>query len=147
MDIDFLTDLRDQFKIGIGDNPQNVEGNRALLNRFEITFLTKTKMFLFGDKMVVDEYAGDAEKYINRPQVLNDPQSIAGGITVSIDQTVAAMQGDEPEGIPDTEKIASAELIDIQIIDDVVFARIQVHPIEVELYQGLVFNLPIIKRD
>jgi len=147
MDIDFITDLRDQFKIGIGDNPQGIEGNRALLNRFEITFLTKTKMFLFGDKMVVDEYAGDAEKYINRPQVLNDPQSIAGGITVSIDQTVAAMQSDEPEGIPDTEKIASAELIDIQIIDDVVFARIQVSPVEVELYQNMVFNLPIIKRD
>jgi len=147
MDIDFTTDLREQFKIGIGDNPQGVDGNRALLNRFEITFLTKTKMFLFGDKLVVDEYAGDAEKYINRPRVLNDPQSIAGGVTVSIDQTVAAMKGDEPEGIPDTEKIESAELIDIQIIDDVVFARIQVHPVEVELYQDLIFNLPITQRN
>jgi len=147
MDIDFLTDLRSQFKIGIGDNPQGVEGNRALLNRFEITFLTKTKMYLFGDKMVVDEYAGDAEKYINRPQVLNDPQSIAGGISVSIDKTVESMKGDEPEGIPDTEKIDSAELINIEIIDDVVFASIQVNPIETELYQDLVFNLPIIQRD
>jgi len=147
MDIDFITDLRDQFEIGIGENPQGVEGNRALLNRFEITFLTKTKMYLFGGKMVVDEYAGDAEKYINRPQVLNDPQSIAGGISVSIDQTVDAMKSDEPPGTPDTEKIESAELINIEIINDIVFAQIQVNPVEVELYSNLLFNLPIIKKD
>jgi len=147
MDIDFFTDLRSQFKISIGDNPQGVEGNRALLNRFEITFLTKTKMFLFDGKLITDDYAGDAEKYINKPQVLNDPQSIAGGVSVSIDQTVASMKSDEPPGVPNTEKIESAELIDIEIIDDIVFAKIQVHPVEVELYQDLMFNLPIIKKD
>ena len=147
MDIDFTTDLRDQFKIGIGDNPQGVDGNRALLNRFEIIFLTKTKTYLFEGKVIVDEFAGDAEKYINRPQVLNDPQSIAGGVTVAVDQTVEAMKADEPEGIPDTEKINSAELINIVIVDDVVFAQIQVHPVEVELYQDLVFNLPIINKE
>jgi len=146
MDIDFITDLREQFEIAIGDNPQGIDGNRALLNRFEITFLTKTKRYLFGERLVIDEYAGDAEKYINRPQVLNDPQSIAGGISVSIDKTIESMKNDEPEGIPDTEKIDSAELINLEIINDVVFAQIQVHPVEVELYQNLVFNLPIIKR-
>lgn len=147
MDIDFITDLSEGFSISIGDNPQGVTGNRALLNRFEITFLTKSRRYLLNNNIIiVDNFAGDAEKFINRPQVLNDPQSIAAAISIAIDQTVESIKRDEPSGTPNTEKLDRAELIDINIENGLVYANIQVFPIETETYESLMFNLPIIRK-
>jgi len=143
MDIDFITDLREGFAISLGDNPQAVSGNRALVNRFELTFLTKRRQFILGNKYVADTYGGDASKFINRPQVLNDMQSISASITTAIDQTVQSILDDQPAEIPETEKLESAELISLDITDDVVVAVIQVNPVEVESYDDLRFNLPI----
>jgi hypothetical protein len=154
MDIDFSTIINSNssttpssgFEISILDNPKGVEGNRALLNRFEITFLTQLKCFLINDKIVLDTFGGDADKFINRPSVLNNIQSIAAAISVSIDQTIKSMKSDEPEKIPDTEKILNANLLSIDVVEGVVVAQIEVIPVNVEPYSNLIFNLPIINR-
>jgi len=147
MDIDFTTDLTNGFNISLGDNPKGVSGNRALVNRFEMTFMTKTRRFLFdGATTVVDEYGGDAERLINKPTVLNNNQSIAGAMDVVVEQTVQSMKSDEPPNVPDTEKINSAKVIGITIISDVVYGSVQIFPVETELYGDILFNLPIIRR-
>lgn len=142
-DIDFITDPTDTFAISIGDNPQPVIGNRALVNRFEITFLTKTRTYLFGERTVVDGYGGNADRYLNKPQVLNNTQSIAAAIQACIDATVRSIEIDSPQGIPDTEKLQKAELISLNILNDVIYAVVRVYPIEVEDFNALDFRLPI----
>lgn len=144
-DIDFITDLTGQFQISLGDNPQAVTGNRALVNRFEITFLTKTRRFRQGTELVVDNFGGDADKFINRPQVLNDIQGIAAAVETAVDQTVQSILSDQPPSIPDTEKLDRAELLDVSVVNDVIVASIRVYPVEVEPYTDLMFNLPIIR--
>lgn len=148
MDIDFHTDISGSFTIGLGDSPRGVSGNRALVNRFEIVFLTKTRRYLLenGD-ITVDNFGGDAQKYINKPHVLNDIQSIASSVTISMEQTVKSILSDQPDSIPNTEKLSRAELLSVDIIGDVVFASIRVYPVEVEAYEQLVMNLPITKRN
>ncbi len=146
MDIDFTTDLVETFAISLEDNPQPITGNRALINRFEIVFMTKQRPFLLDDEKIIDTFGGDAEKYINRPQVLNNLQSIAAAISAAVDQTVKAIFSDQNEFTPLTEKLQSANLIDIQVVEGVVYARIQVNPVEVEPYSNIQFNLPIIRR-
>lgn len=144
-DIDFITILNRGFEVSLGSNPMSVSGNRALLNRFEITMLTKRRHMVFGGEPIIDNYGGDAGKFINQPRVLNDTQGIAAAVNRSVAQTVKSMKGDEPEGIIDTEKIASAEVLSVDMVGDVVTAAIQVHPVEVESYEALRFNLPIVR--
>ena len=146
MDIDFITDLSDgTFRITLGTNPNSVSGNIALLNRFELTFLTKRRQFIFGDKYIADTFGGDAAKFVSRPQVLNDVKSISASISTAIDLTVQSMLDDQSSSIPDTEKLSSAELISLDIIDDMITAIIQVEPVEAETYEALQFRLPITK--
>ena len=143
MDIDFITDLSTGFNVSLTSNPQQVSGNRALLNRFELTFLTKRRQFNLGSTLIQDDFGGDARKFIQTPRVLSDTQGISAAISVAIDQTVESLKNDEPEGIPDTEKIDSAELSRLEIINDMVSAIIQVNPVETETYDVIQFNLPI----
>ena len=147
MDIDFITDLSGGFSISIGDNPIAVSGNRALVNRFEITFLTKTRTFLFGESdIVVDNFGGNAYKFINKPQVLNNMQSIAAAMAQAVEQTVKSLQRDEPVGLPNTERISGANVVNMSIINDVIHATVQIHPVEAQPGVDLLFNLPIIRR-
>lgn len=147
-DIDFITDLRNGFEISITDNPQKVTGNRALLNHFEITFLTHAKLYLFGESAdpFIDNYGGSADILITRPQVLNDPNGIISAISVCIERTVSSIKQDEPPSLPDTEKLDTAQLLNMYIESGIIFAQIQVEPIETETYDVLVTNLPVIKR-
>ena len=143
MDIDFITDLTNGFNVSLTTSPQQVSGNRALLNRFELTFLTKRREYNLGDTPIQDDFGGDARKFIQTPRVLSDTQGISAAISVAIDQTVESLKNDEPEGLLDTEKLDSAELLSLEIISDIVTAVIQVNPVEVETYDILQFNLPI----
>jgi len=145
MDIDFITDLNSGFNVSLTSNPQGVTGNRALLNRFELTFLTMRREYNLGGTMTRDEFGGDANKFINQPRVLNDTQGISAAISVVVDQTIESLKSDEPAGIPDTERLQSAELSSLEIIDDMITAVIKVNPVEVENYDVLQFNLPIIR--
>jgi hypothetical protein len=142
-DLDFYRTNDDTFTVSFGDTPAKVRGNRWLVNRFEIVFLTTSRRFLLGERVVIDQFAGDADKYINRPQALNDIQGIATSVATAVDTTVAAIRSDEPDSLPNTEKLRSAEMASIDIIDSIVHATIRVIPVEVEFYDGLVFNFPI----
>ena len=53
-DIDFITDLRETFQISLTDNPQSITGNRALLNRFEITLLTKRRKYFSDNRTIIE---------------------------------------------------------------------------------------------
>lgn len=151
MDIDFITNTYEStngevsgFEITLGNNPLGVTGNRALLNRFEITLMTKRRQFMLGDRFIVDSYGGDASKFINKPVVLSDTQSIAASLATAVEQTVQSMLMDDQHiNIPDTEKIISAEVLKIDNINDVIVASIKVNPVQVESYDSLIFNLPI----
>ena len=145
-DIDFITDLRGNFQISLTDNPQVVSGNRALLNRFELTLLTKRRKYFSNNKTITDNYGGDAGKFIGIPRIINDNQGIAAAVSAAVDQTVESMKSDEPSNLPDTEKLDKAELTEINIIDDQVFVKIRVYPVETEVYDPLTFNLPITQR-
>jgi len=145
-DIDFITDLsKGIFQITLGDNPLAVSGNRALMNHFEITFLTKTRTFILNNQYITDSYGGNASDFIDKPQVLNNIQGIATAIATSIDLTVQCILDNQPGNIPDTEKLLSAELISLDVVNEVVAATIEVHPVQYESNEALRLNLPIIK--
>jgi len=144
-DIDFITDLTNGFDVSLGDNPRSVKGNRALLNRFEITLMTSRRQMVYDDKTIIDDFGGDAQKFINQTRVLSDTQGIAAAVDRSVTQTVLSMKRDEPAGLPDTEKIESAEILSIDIVQGVITAKIRVMPVEVESYDLIEFNLPIVR--
>jgi len=145
-DIDVITDLTKGFQVTIGDNPQEVIGNRLLLNIFEITSLTTKRSFVYDGEAIKDPYGGDAEQTIGRQSVLADPQSISAAIIIAINETVKNMKLDETASTPLTERIDKAELLSLDIVDDIVTAQIQVFPVETEKYVDLMWNLPIIRR-
>lgn len=143
-DIDFITDLSSgTFQITLGDCPGVVQGNRALLNRFEITFLTKTREFIWGTEYLIDDYGGNAQKFINQPQVLNNLQGIVGAVSTAIELTVQSILNDQPNNLSSTEKLASAQLISLDVNNGLVYAIIQVNPVEVEAYDSIKLHLPI----
>ena len=144
-DIDFITILTNRFEVSLTDNPRGVTGNRALLNRFEITFLTKRKQFLQGNDVLVDTFGGDAERFVGVPRVLEDTQSIAASLSAVIDNTVDSLKNDTTDQDKDTERIESAELVEIYNVSGVITAKIRVIPVETENYSVLEFNLPIIR--
>lgn len=143
-DIDFIPDLTTgAFQITLGDNAMAVTGNRALMNRFEITFMTLRKQFVLGDTAVTDPFGGNAPAFINRPGVINDLNGISASITVAIEQTVESLLADQSANTPATERLKSASLLSVDVIGDVVTASINIIPEEVESYDALIFNLPI----
>lgn len=142
-DIGFLNNINGGFTVSFSDNPTLVRGNRALANRFEITLLTNTRRYLLGDSTVVDDYGGDAEKYISQPRVLNNPQGIASALSVAVEKTVEAILSTQSEDLDPTEKLESAEMLDLEIINDTIYARIKVVPIEAEQGLGSLLTLPI----
>ena len=145
-DIDFITDLTNGvFSITLSKNPNQVTGNRALVNRFEITFMTKLRVFILGNQYVTDTYGGNAQKFISQPQVLNNLQSISAAIATAIDLTVQSILNDQPASIIDTEKLSSANLISLDVVSDMINAVIEIVPVEVESYDLLKLSLPIVR--
>jgi len=142
-DIDFTTDISNGFTISIGRSPSKVSGNRAMLNRFEITFLTKLRTFYVGGRPLVDGYGGDAHKYMIQPGIVNDTSSISISLSAAIENTVDSILKTQDGSTPNTEKLASASLLSVDIIDDMVTASIEVVPVEAESYDIIKLNLPI----
>jgi len=146
-DIDYITDFSNGiFEITLGDNPTAVTGNRALMNRFEVTFMTKTRSFIYRNQLLMDNYGGNAPTFVDQPQVLENTQGIATAIAAAIDLTVQSILNDQPVNIPDTEKLSSAELISLDAVDDMIGATIEIHPVQYETSEALRLNLPITKR-
>jgi len=147
-DLDFITDLSEgTFKVSLTRNPQKVSGNRALLNRFEITFLTRSKAYAMDDGTVyVDNYGGNANDLIANVAVLNNINSISAGISICIERTVKSMQATQSQETPDNERISGAKLLNIYIQDGIIFAIVEVVPVVTDSYEDLITNLPITKR-
>lgn len=148
-DIDFITDFSTGiFQIDIDQSPQKVTGNRALLNRFEITFMTKTRYFLMdgsdgNGQKILDTFGGNAEKFISVPRVLNDIQAIAAAVSTTISQTVDSIKNNQDASIDKTEKLSGANLSSIDIVNNIVVARIEVIPEQAESSESMILNLPI----
>jgi len=49
-------------------------------------------------------------------------------------------------GLPDTERLDAAQLLNMYIENGIIFAQIQVEPVETETYDVIVTNLPVIRR-
>lgn len=147
-DLDFITSLETGFSISLTNNPKKVSGNRALLNHFEITFLTQSKLYLVGtdESAFVDNYGGNADILVTRPQVLNDQSGLVSAITVCIERTVQSILQDQPESLPANERLASATLLNLSVENGIIYAQVQVLPVETDNYETLVTNLPVIKR-
>jgi len=147
MDIDFITDLTNGFEISLSDNPQAVTGNRAVLNRFQITLLTNVQRYILDGESISNGFGGDIGKYVGVPHILDNPQSIGVAISTAIDMTVKSMKSDEPDRIMDTEKILGASLISVETSGDTVSVVIEVIPVVVETFSDLIVRLPIVKRN
>lgn len=142
MDIDFTTTVGQNFSLGISDGGQAVTGNRKLVNRFEITFLSSPVSMLFAGSYESDNFGGNAISRIGHPRVLNNVQAIAAGAQAAVDATVASLKSDQ-DGMLDTEKIDYASITSLDIIDGVVQIGINVVPVATEPWSDLQLNLPI----
>ena len=142
-DIDYIRNINGGFAISFNENSKKAVGNKALANRFEITFLTSSKKYLLGDTVVTDDYAGNADKFVGHILSLNNEQSIASSMTLAIDRTVESILENQADVTNPKERLVSAELIDISIEYDTVYAKIELTPEEYENYYPLYYSLPI----
>ena len=144
MDLDLQTNIDGGFTVSFGSSPKTVSGNRYLLNRFEQVFMTNARVMLEGGQPIVDNFGGNAAQFVDQPQVLNNPRNIALGVATAIDQTVQSILGDQSDNSrPNTEKLSTASLLSLSIVNGVIVVSILVVPVEKETYDDLVFNLPI----
>ena len=142
MDIDFSTTLGTDFVLSIDGGGQVVTGNRALLNRFELTFLTSPMSFTWNGVSESDGFGGDAMSTIGSPRVLNDTQAIAASVQAAVNATVTSLESDQA-GLPATEQIGSAAITSLDVVSGVVVAGITVVPVETQAWSVLSLNLPI----
>ena len=56
-----------------------------------------------------------------------------------------SVEVDTPDGIVDTEKLSRAELLSVNVENDIIKAVIRVIPVEVEDFSALDFSLPIVR--
>lgn len=143
-DIDYTVDIGSGFSVSLEDNPKKATGNKALANRFEITFLTSTKKYLLGESEVVtDGYGGNADSVVGQMHALNNEQSIAASVTVAIDKTVESIIQNQETITEANERLVSASLTSLDIRGDTVYAKIELVPEEYEEYYPLYYSLPI----
>jgi hypothetical protein len=100
-----------------------------------------------GDEtVVVENFGGGAINRLGKPRVLSNIQAIAASINTITNQTVKDMQADEKIDTPSTERIEKAEVLSVDSVNYIVTATIRVYPVEVEAYDNLIFNLPIVRE-
>lgn len=154
MDLDFGHN-QETGEIFIDPNMQSVSGNRALVNLFQCTLLTKVKQYTessfdsttgtVASKIVIDSFGGDAEKYLTAPSVSNTVQGVAAAMSTSISQTIQCIKDNQDNQTPNTEKLLNAKLNSLDIINGIVTAVIEIIPVEYETWGQLMLNLPIVR--
>lgn len=142
-DIDYIRNINGGFYISFNETSRKAVGNKALANRFEITFLTSSKKYLLGGQVVTDDYAGDASKFVGQSHSLNNTQSIASSMTIAIDKTVESILENQGDVTDPKERLVSAELIGLEVEGDTIYAKIEVVPEEYENYYPLYYSLPL----
>lgn len=140
-EIDFITEIDGGFGINL-DGAGIVSGNRALLNRFTITFLTEQKTFMYGGVAEVDTYGGNSMRYLGSNVVLSNLSAIGAAITTALDDTARSIMQNQDQA-PKTEQLSSANLEDLIVIDGVITAKVNVVPVEIEPWVDISLNLPI----
>jgi hypothetical protein len=144
-DIDYTTStVNNSFQISLTDNPTQASGNKLLSNRFSITFLTNTKTFLLNDIPTNDNYGGNAGIYIGQPSALTNTQSIATSITGAMNKTVDSIKSNQSNITDPTEQLDSAKLINISVVEDTIYAVIQIFPVAYSSSNELYFTIPVI---
>lgn len=143
-DIDFIINEDDGYTVSLVSSANSVTGNRALVNRFQIAFLSNTRSFLNVDGAVEsDEFGGDAQRFLGVPIAVSNSSAIAAALLNAIEATVSSLKSNEPSGVPNTERIDTASLESLSIEGDVVKANISVVPLETESFSSLLFSVPI----
>lgn len=143
-DVDFVINQDDGYTVSLISSANSVYGNRALMNRFQVTFLSNTRAFLNVDGAVEsDEFGGDAQRFLGVPIAVSNSSAISAALLNAIESTVSSLKSNEPSGVPNTERIDTASLESLSVEGDVVKANISVVPIETELFSSLIFSVPI----
>jgi len=140
-EIDFITEIGGGFGINL-DGAGIVSGNRALLNRFTITFLTEQKSFTYDGSVEVDTYGGNSLRYLGNGAVLSNLSAIGASVSAAIEDTAKSIMSNQ-DGALKTERLSSANLEDLVVMGEVITAKVNVVPEEIEPWVDISLNLPI----
>jgi hypothetical protein len=145
MDIDFNT-VSNENEFYVEPSLNSVSGNRALANRFEIVMLTNWREYYYGDtgETVLDSFGGNAFKTASDVRNINDETSVTASMSVVVKNTVESIRLDEDDVIPDTERLASANVSNVYVVGDTIYADITVIPVERE-EESTNISIPIAK--
>jgi hypothetical protein len=142
--IDYTVDMEYGFTIYMGISPSLISGNKLLMNLFETILLSNIKEYVIDDKVVVDENAGNLESTIFDNTIISDNNMLSSAIITTINKTVEILKSSEKQNTPDTEKIVTANLIDLYKELDIVYAKIEIIPKEYELNFQSIYILPVL---
>ena len=146
-DIDIFSINENGFEMTTGESESLVSGNRALLNRFQITFFYED-MNIVSDtgETIYDEYGGRAFSMIGSPRALRNTSSITASITAAMNNTAESIKLNTDETALNTERLDRVELDSVLAVGDTVTAVINVYPVELETLDVPSFNIPITSR-
>jgi len=144
MDIDLNYTVDDGlYERNLGDTYNTITGNRALLNRFQITMFSEGNSYVDNNgNVVTDDFGGRFMSMIGDKNSLTNTQGMIVSMTAVIDNTVKSLKSDELN-LPNTEKIDSASIKELQKDGDKISVIIDVTPVEVEYGINNYFYLPI----
>ena len=142
-DIDYTVNIDSGFSVSFSNEPRKATGNKALANRFEITFLTTSRTYLEGGNNVTDSFGGDADKIVGNSSSLSSRQGIASSVNIAIDKTVESILGNQSDITDTTERLISASLVSLDVKGDTVYSKIELVPEKYEDSYPLYYSLPL----
>jgi hypothetical protein len=148
MDIDFNTILNEN-EFYVEPSLNSVSGNRALINRFEIILMTNWRQYRYegSDESVLDSFGGNAFNTASDVKNITDETSITASMSVVVQNTVDSIKLDEHDGIPDNERISSANISNVYVSGDTIYTDIDIKPIEKEDIINTNISIPIAKAN
>lgn len=145
IDIDITNN--DDGTIDIFESNNAVLGNRALVNRFQIVFLTNSTSVFYSDSKSpkTDQQGGDASKFIGTPHALATPASIAASMIIAIERTVKVIKTNQSKVRNAESRLAGASLVSIDIVDGMIYGVIDIAPEKREPGLSTIYNAAIRK--
>ena len=142
--IGYVSNFTNGFSIEIGPNPNIVNGNRFLVNLFEVLLLSSIQSFVYDGTIVEVTNVGDLENMVCDDNIAFNKEALTMSVINAINRTVLSLKASENEKTPNTERIKSASLTDITTNEDRLSVSIKILPVEVEKGFNPTYNLPII---
>lgn len=128
-----------EFSIGVDNGSKAVTGNRYLANRFQITFLTKSKLYIYGDgNKESDGYGGGVQAYAGTERALDNPESVMASMSIAVDKAVDDIKSDQKSSDP-TERIESASVLSVDIAGTTVYSTIKIVPEKMQTINDLLY--------